>query len=105
MYFVTFPPLKVHTFSTRSMKKSLTSFVFVNFAAMLTRPLERFYRKEKRVTFKNYYFFLMIDYIQILRGFTLKLASISLKALVFPLRAVQTRLNREEKEKPSIRER
>lgn len=28
---------------------------------------------------------------------TLKLASISLKALVFPLRAVQTRLNREER--------
>ncbi len=29
---------------------------------------------------------------------TLKLASISLKALVFPLRAVQTRLNGEEME-------
>lgn len=39
---------KVITFSTRSMKKSLTSFVFVNFAAMLTRPLERFCSKRKK---------------------------------------------------------
>lgn len=45
---------KAQTFSTRSMKKSLTSFVWVNFAAMLTRPLERFYKKTKRITFKKY---------------------------------------------------
>lgn len=32
----------LRTFSTRSMKKSLTSFVLVSFEAMLTRPLERF---------------------------------------------------------------
>lgn len=38
---------KVYTFSTRSMKKSLTSFVLVNFAAMLTSPLERFFKKTR----------------------------------------------------------
>lgn len=37
---------QVSTFSTRSMKKSLTSFVLVNFAAMLMSPLERFFEKE-----------------------------------------------------------
>ena len=43
------------------MKKSLTSFVLVNFAAMLTSPLERFFENGiKRVTlfFKYQVFFL-----------------------------------------------
>lgn len=31
------------------MKKSLTSFVLVNLAAMLTRPLERFYTEKRHV--------------------------------------------------------
>lgn len=38
----------LHTFSTRSMKKSRTSFVLVSLAAMLTRPLERFYNQRKK---------------------------------------------------------
>lgn len=40
---------------------------------------------------------LHLGYYEGLMFLTLKLASISLKALVFPLRAVQTRLNREER--------
>lgn len=40
----------IGTFSTRSMKKSLTSFVLVNFAAMFTRPLERFCNQKDAVT-------------------------------------------------------
>lgn len=39
------------TFSTRSIKKSLTSFVLVSFAAMLMRPLERFCRN--KITFET----------------------------------------------------
>lgn len=35
------------TFSTRSMKKSRTSLVFVNFVAMLTRPLDRFCNEKR----------------------------------------------------------
>lgn len=102
----------VQTFSTRSMKKSLTSFVLVNFAAMLTRPLERFYKKRKQINKKNEqklltpifshpFLFGSIVTNQVDLGFnegavffTLKLASISVKAFVFPLRAVQTRLSR-----------
>lgn len=48
---------KAQTFSTRSMKKSLTSFVLVNFAAMLTRPLERFYKKEQINEIQNLWSF------------------------------------------------
>lgn len=98
----------VQTFSTRSMKKSLTSFVLVNFAAMLTRPLERFYKKRRNKTISSHIFtsfsVCFYCYWPIDLGFnegavfaTLKLASISVKAFVFPLRAVQTRLSRERK--------
>lgn len=104
---------RVQTFSTRSMKKSLTSFVLVNFAAMLTRPLERFCKKRKKDEIKLLtpifshpfllsYLLLLLLTILVYLGFnegavffTLKLASISVKAFVFPLRAVQTRLSRE----------
>lgn len=43
--------LDIHdgTFSTRSTKKSLTSFVLVNFAAMLTSPLERFWKRKNQI--------------------------------------------------------
>lgn len=84
---------EVLTFSTRSIKKSLTSLVFVNFAAMLTRLLERFYKKRWNKGLNKSYWRIPLQILWVV--LTLKLASISLKALVFPLRAVQTKLNTE----------
>lgn len=99
----------IPTFSTRSIKKSLTSFVLVNFAAILTRPLERFCSLKE----KSNYYFVIHNFIYLLLLSlssqkmahmitwsvpfpTLKLASISANAFVFPLRAVQTKLSAEQ---------
>lgn len=84
------------------MKRSLTSFALVSFAAMLTRPLDRFYKEMEIIVINNSHF---LSLYKSLTNFpnsgvislTLKLVSISFKLLVFPLRAVQTRLNREER--------
>lgn len=60
--------LIIHTFSTRSMKKSLTSFVLVNFAAILTRPLERFCNLLERLhsnVLLSYYFCYSIYFFQL----------------------------------------
>jgi len=74
------------------MKKSRTSFALINLAAIFTRPLERFYRA-RHFEIKNHVVKHLFHKKHMTNSLTLKLASISLKTLVLPRRAVHTKLS------------
>lgn len=62
-FFLLYFLLIIQTFSTRSMKKSLTSFVLVNFAAILTRPLERFCNLVEKLQANVLLFYYLLFYL------------------------------------------